>query len=213
MRSMTILRRALSLFAVGAGLTALVIPLDTWTTPAAGEGARRAAPVGGYAPLAQDRGKKQFDLRNPWRTLQTDGYHDPDSDAVNRLQQPKEALRSLPRAFDGNFVDWVKALKIRSIEPRAEVDKPGQMKIDPLVSPLRNTGPMPIVNFPHAAHTEWLACSNCHDELFPKKRGATKIRMVEIFQGKACGVCHGTVAFPPSQCARCHNGPKRSARN
>jgi len=37
--------------------------------------------------------------------------------------------------------------------------------------------------------------------------------MSDIFKGKACGVCHGTVAFPPDQCFRCHNGPRRQAEN
>ena len=28
--------------------------------------------------------------------------------------------------------------------------------------------------------------------------------MAEIMAGKKCGVCHGTVAFPVSDCKRCH---------
>jgi c(7)-type cytochrome triheme protein len=38
-------------------------------------------------------------------------------------------------------------------------------------------------------------------------KGATKYSMVEIFEGKYCGVCHGTVAFPNIDCQRCHVKP------
>jgi c(7)-type cytochrome triheme protein len=31
--------------------------------------------------------------------------------------------------------------------------------------------------------------------------------MIEIFDGKYCGVCHGKVAFPNLDCQRCHSQP------
>jgi hypothetical protein len=31
--------------------------------------------------------------------------------------------------------------------------------------------------------------------------------MVEIYSGKYCGVCHGTVAFPLLDCQRCYIKP------
>jgi c(7)-type cytochrome triheme protein len=182
--------------------------------------AGRAAPVGGFIPL--DRGRERatsywerdggpIDMENPWRTLHGDGQHDPESDAIKWLQAPVDAMRSLPRAGTGNFVDWVAALKSGVIKPRAEAEEAGQMKLLNTEITLRNTRSMPTVTFSHAVHTELLACSNCHDALFKEKAGATEIRMSEIFKGKACGVCHGTVAFPPDQCFRCHNGPRRQA--
>lgn len=152
-----------------------------------------------------------IDMKNPWRGLPGDGYHDPSSDALKSLQSPAEAMISLPRAGTGNFVDWVAALKSGAINPRAEADKPGQMKLQKSDVVLRNTGTMPTVTFSHTVHTEWLACSNCHDELFKREVGASRIRMIEIFQGKFCGACHGKVAFPLDQCFRCHNGPRRQA--
>jgi hypothetical protein len=32
--------------------------------------------------------------------------------------------------------------------------------------------------------------------------------MVQILLGEKCGVCHGKVAFPVSECRRCHSKPK-----
>lgn len=177
------------------------------------------APAGGFMPLPPvqepqwERDGTPIDMKSPWRKLSSDNLHGPDSYATKVLQEPEEALRGLPRASTGNFVDWVAALKSGAIKPRAEVGRAGQMEQRTNDVTFRNTGLMPIVTFSHAVHTEWLACTNCHDELFERKVGARKIRMVEIFQGKACGACHGKVAFPPDQCSRCHNGPRRSADN
>ncbi len=183
--------------------------------------ARKPAPLGGFMPLPGAKGRAfsywerdggPVDMKDPWRKLNTDGQHDPASDAVKLLQQPVEAMRSLPRAANGNFVDWVAAVKNRAITPRAEADKEGQMKLLNSETILRNTRTMPTVTFSHAVHTEWLACSNCHNELFKDKPGANVIRMSDIFKGEACGACHGKVAFPPDQCFRCHNGPRRQAQ-
>lgn len=222
MRSMPILKRASPLLAAGVCLAALACLFGSEKIALAQEAVRNPAPAGGFEPLADARRRATsywerdggpIDMKNPWRTLQGDGHHDPQSDAVKRLQPPVEAMRSLPRAGAGNFVDWVAALKNGVIEPRAEADKVSKMKLLKSETILRNTGSMPTVTFSHAVHTEWLACSNCHNDLFKDKAGANVIRMSEIFQGKACGVCHGTVAFPPDQCFRCHNGPRRQAEN
>jgi c(7)-type cytochrome triheme protein len=35
--------------------------------------------------------------------------------------------------------------------------------------------------------------------------------MVGIAEGKWCGRCHGKVAFPLTDCQRCHVKPKKSA--
>lgn len=211
------------MLAVGLCLAALVGLFGFEKVALAQKASRNPAPVGGYEPLPHnpsmggramsywERDGGPVDIQNPWRALQSDGFHDPDSDAVKRLQNPVEAMRTLPRANTGNFIDWVAALKNRVIEPRAEVTKAGQMKLLANETILRNTRSMPTVTFSHAVHTEWLACSNCHNELFIDKPGANVIRMIDIFQGKACGACHGKVAFPPDQCFRCHNGPRRQA--
>ena len=222
MRLMPILKRAFPLLAAGAFFVALACLCGALDLARAQQAAGRPAPVGGFKSLPNGQGRAisywerdggPVDMKNPWRTLQVDGHHDPDSDAVKRLQNPQEALSSLPRAGTGNFVDWVSALKTGAITPRAEVEKTGQMNALNLDVTFRNTRSMPTVTFSHAVHGEWLACSNCHDALFKEKAGSTEIRMAEIFKGKACGVCHGAVAFPLDQCFRCHNGPRRKAED
>jgi c(7)-type cytochrome triheme protein len=67
---------------------------------------------------------------------------------------------------------------------------------------------MPYVKFPHNSHTEWLACSNCHDKLFIPKAGANPITMEKIFRGEYCGTCHDRIAFiTHTSCERCHSVP------
>jgi c(7)-type cytochrome triheme protein len=69
-------------------------------------------------------------------------------------------------------------------------------------------GSMPDVVYPHKQHTEWLDCSNCHPAIFVPQKGANQISMASILLGQACGVCHGKVAFPVSDCRRCHSKSK-----
>ena len=76
---------------------------------------------------------------------------------------------------------------------------------------LNLNGGMPAVRFPHTVHNAWLDCSNCHDHLFKKERGASQISMFLILQGEQCGVCHGAVAFPLTECARCHSMKREDA--
>jgi c(7)-type cytochrome triheme protein len=60
------------------------------------------------------------------------------------------------------------------------------------------------VVFRHATHTALLACDSCHPAPFAQEGGATPMTMDEINAGRLCGHCHGTVAFPPDACVRCH---------
>lgn len=225
MPTLPILKRYSALVVLGAMVVALLSL--SGAQHAVEAQSRKSSPVGGYAPNSHTRpgsGSLQssvtrdgqpLDLYDPWKPLQSGGLHDPDSYALELLQPPRQGMNKLPRAATGNFVDWVAALKQQKIEPRAEVEKKGEVTLDPTARDviLRRTGTMPTVTFSHAVHNEWLACKNCHDDLFPRKAGATKIKMIEIFKGQHCGTCHGKVAFPPDQCLRCHNGPRRSAQN
>ncbi|HHS83474.1 MAG TPA: cytochrome C, partial [Gammaproteobacteria bacterium] len=61
---------------------------------------------------------------------------------------------------------------------------------------------------PHNAHTYWLGCENCHPAIFVMGKGKNKMSMVEISEGKWCGRCHGKVAFPLTDCSRCHTQKK-----
>lgn len=140
-----------------------------------------------------------------WLPIAKDGVHDPKSPAAKQLQQPQEALSRLTPDTTGNQVRWVQALERGEISPREKLNPKTEIrKLDQDIL-LNLKGGMPIVRFPHKAHTEWLDCSNCHDRLFKQQTGATKISMFDILQGEQCGVCHGAVAFPLTECYRCHS--------
>lgn len=144
-----------------------------------------------------------------WRSLSTDGVHDPDISALSILQQPAEALKTLPPDSSGNKVDWVKAITEGYIQPRSTLKKNAPVETLDSVILMEDTSQAAIVRFPHKAHTLWLDCSNCHDKLFKKETGATPVNMGKILEGEYCGVCHGAVSFPLTECSRCHSGPQK----
>lgn len=140
-----------------------------------------------------------------WLSIDGDGVHDPASPAVGVLQEPREALGILPYDHVGNQVRWMQALEQGLIRPRTNIQPETVVKLRTTDVLLRNTGEMPMVRFPHRQHTFWLDCSNCHDALFAPTAGATRINMMLILQGEKCGLCHGAVAFPLTECLRCHS--------
>ena len=67
---------------------------------------------------------------------------------------------------------------------------------------------MPDIIFSHNKHTVWSGCELCHPDIFMGiKKGTTKYSMVDLFEGRYCGVCHDKVAFPQTDCQRCHSTP------
>ena len=146
-------------------------------------------------------------LRN--RPPPEDGIHDPSNDGTQALLPPMLAFNEFSHSNAGNRVDWVKTLHEGKISPRAD-------RVDPKVLPavmdlniVREVkGSMPDVVYPHKQHTEWLDCSNCHPAIFKPQKGANQISMASILLGQQCGVCHGKVAFPVSECRLCHSKPK-----
>jgi len=140
-----------------------------------------------------------------WQALERDGLHDPESPAVRILQQPADALSKLPADTAGNMVRWVNALEQGKIAPRTNIRPETKIQVLDQDILLNLNGGMPVVRFPHKAHTQWLDCSNCHDHIFKRQTGATKISMLAILQGEQCGLCHGAVAFPLTECSRCHS--------
>ena len=140
-----------------------------------------------------------------WPSLATDGVHDPKSPAIGVLQEPAESLAKLPPDTAGNRVRWMRALDDGVIRPRSAVHPDTQVNLRTTEVLMRRTGEMNMVRFPHREHTAWLDCSNCHDQLFERRAGATKVNMFLILSGEKCGVCHGAVAFPLTECARCHS--------
>ncbi len=138
-----------------------------------------------------------------------DGIHDPTSEGTYLLQSPREAFASLPKSNSGNRVDWVKALDEKHIEPRFDRFDPEKKPVVFDLNIVREVkGSMPNVVYPHKQHTEWLDCSNCHPAIFIPQKGANQISMASILMGEMCGVCHGKVAFPVSECRKCHSQNK-----
>lgn len=144
-------------------------------------------------------------MASGWKELAEDGIHDPDNPALQLLQYPGESLSVLPPDSSGNKVDWVRALQNKEIQPRSYIKKETEEEILDLDVLIVTAGSVPLVMFPHKAHTEWLDCSNCHEQPFKTKAGATKFTMLEILNGEYCGVCHGAVSFPLTECNRCHS--------
>ncbi len=137
------------------------------------------------------------------------GIHDPSNDMTTQLQPPATAFADMPKSMAGNRVDWVKALHNNTIAPRWD-------RLDPAAPPVvmdlnivrEVKGSMPDVVYPHKQHTEWLDCSNCHPAIFIPQKGANQISMASILLGQKCGMCHGKVAFPVSECRLCHSKKK-----
>ena len=140
------------------------------------------------------------------------GIHDPTNDMTLQLQPPAVAFADLPKSFAGNHVDWVKSLDSKGITPRWDRLDPAAPAVVMDLNIVREVkGSMPDVVYPHKQHTEWLDCSNCHPAIFVPQKGANQISMASILLGQKCGVCHGKVAFPVSECRLCHSKKKTEA--
>jgi len=120
-----------------------------------------------------------------------------------------EVTRGLPKERFGNGVDWEKAEDEGKIKPvdfiegvsikREKLVVQKDFELDAKVEGI------PEIIFSHEKHTVWNGCELCHPEIFIGiKKGTTKYSMQEIYEGKFCGVCHGSVAFPLLDCQRCH---------
>ena len=140
-----------------------------------------------------------------WQSLVEDGLHDPASPAIGVLQEPASALSLLPPDNTGNRVSWIRALREGYIEPRTNIYPETKIEILDMDIIMEKTGELSMVMFPHKPHTEWLDCANCHDRIFVKKVDANPINMFAILSGEYCCHCQGAVAFPLTECNRCHS--------
>ena len=147
-----------------------------------------------------------------WLAIDQDEIHDPAVTGTRIFKNPSEILSKLPHDGAGNQVNWVNALEQGYIMPYTGIREEGQPKLLDLDILKRNTDDMDLVLFPHRQHTEWLTCESCHEEIFKLKAGANKYGMFEILNGEYCGVCHGAVAFPLTECNRCHSVPRSSSQ-
>ncbi len=111
------------------------------------------------------------------------------------------------------LIDWVRIVNEGIIKPLDSI-KPGAIELPPFDMNVLITAKGDFVNdvlFPHKAHTYWLKCENCHTGIFIMAKGKNKMTMQGIVEGKWCGRCHGKVAFPLTDCNRCHQTPKQPA--
>jgi c(7)-type cytochrome triheme protein len=146
--------------------------------------------------------------KNVWLSLAKDGLHDPSDPDLHLLQEPGASLSKLPQDYVANKVNWDKALREGYIAPLSKLNPKVKTRVLAKDVILKNTGGTPWVRFPHKPHTAWLDCSTCHDGMFNK--GPTPgLSMFAILNGQYCGKCHGTVAFPLSECNRCHTVPAK----
>jgi c(7)-type cytochrome triheme protein len=115
----------------------------------------------------------------------------------------------LPRERFGNGINWEKAESDGLIRPvdfleGVSIKRPDLTVQKDFTLSTKVEG-MPNIIFSHKKHTAWNGCELCHPDIFiGVKKGLTKYSMVDIFQGKYCGVCHISVAFPLYDCQRCH---------
>ena len=100
-----------------------------------------------------------------WISLVEDGLHDPASPAIGILQEPAAALSLLPPDTTGNRVSWIRALREKYIEPRTNILPDTEIEILDMDIIMEKTGELALFMFPHRPHTEWLDCSNCHDDI------------------------------------------------
>lgn len=123
-----------------------------------------------------------------------------------------ELAEKLPKGRFGNGIDWTKAdqqglIKAKDFLEGVSFPRPkmkheqGEIKIDAKLSGLQD------IIFSHKKHATWNGCELCHPDIFTLKAGNTKFTMVENFEGKFCGACHGNVAFPIKDCGLCHSKP------
>lgn len=118
----------------------------------------------------------------------------------------------LPKERYGNGIDWEKSEELGLIKPASFLNGVTMPRIPLAVQKDFSLNPkiegMPDIIFSHTKHTVWNGCELCHPEIFMGvKKGATQYTMVDNFQGRSCGACHNSVAFPLTDCQRCHSKP------
>lgn len=113
-----------------------------------------------------------------------------------------------PVASFGNGIDWGAAIRngmispVNSLNPRFSLKFPEKLR-----APIRlgTASPRSDVTFSHQDHFAELDCSSCHPDIFTiKRKGTESFSMDRNMYGNFCGACHLLVAFPMSDCKRCH---------
>ena len=134
-------------------------------------------------------------------------------DRLGAAWEPEKLVnRALPLDRLG-LIDWMELKKSGAYAPLKSYNK-AEVK-DQTLNPFKGrdnviifTPQMPGINrvlFSHASHTLEINCETCHPSVFKDALGANKISMHEMPGNKACGCCHGNVAFKFADCKRCHS--------
>ena len=114
------------------------------------------------------------------------------------------------------LINWVKIVADEQIDPRWNIDPNADPDEEPFIDfdilfEAKSDFEDDVI-FPHDIHTYWLKCEICHDSvggaIFNPEAGSNKVLMIEIKEGKWCGRCHDKVAFPLTDCLRCHVRPQ-----
>jgi c(7)-type cytochrome triheme protein len=154
-------------------------------------------------PRAEMISRKKISRHVPVAIQKVDGLRK-STISENSLKDGRENGERL-----GNGVDWEGAEQQGKINPVDYIEGIS-IKRDKFVDPpdfelKSKVLGMPDIIFSHRKHTVWNGCEVCHPEIFVGiKKGMTKYSMVELYEGKYCGVCHNNVAFPLLDCQRCH---------
>lgn len=155
-------------------------------------------------------GRIAFSVNPPSGPKTCDRCHSQGKDVAR--QYPFASITDeLPRGRFGNNVDWELAEidgKIKLVDTLPEISirrRPLQIPRDYQIQ--ARTEGLPEIIFSHKKHAVWNGCELCHPDIFTVKAGATKYAMEDVFAGKFCGACHGSVAFPATDCQRCHVKP------
>lgn len=137
-------------------------------------------------------------------------------DAEARRELREKAFRDfaeqMPKERGGNGINWEQAENagliklIDYIEGLSTKRTAMPTQKDFMIG--ANADGVPEIIFSHKKHTVWNGCEVCHPDIFVGvKKGTEKYSMIDLFAGKYCGACHGTVAFPQNDCSRCHTKP------
>ncbi|MCK4739293.1 MAG: hypothetical protein KAT46_05030 [Deltaproteobacteria bacterium] len=121
----------------------------------------------------------------------------------------------LPRTKKFKAINWVELDNLEAFKPLVALEK-GMTVDSKETNGVRDTDIlfnvdssfMKDIIFSHKIHTARLKCAMCHDKIFKKELGSSKVTMLQIKEGSACGTCHGRVSFSNKNCKRCHAQPK-----
>lgn len=124
------------------------------------------------------------------------------------------AAQGLPKDRYG-LIDWAKIVREKLIDPKFSLDMENDTEMPPLQMDVLIPAKGDFVDdviYPHEMHTYWLKCEVCHPQIFIPAKGQNNMTMVGIVRGEWCGRCHNRVAFPLTDCKRCHTSPKNAKK-